>query len=143
MGNVINMGTPKKLRSLEAIAREVVALAVELDEASHDDTDASAHAALSDLASLLKFVAFRLDVLAPVEEDPRAAELRALCLCGHDKGEHLSEAPHTCEGVAFVEGMRASFGAVLGDWPDCPCVGFEAEDAHTFFDIETQRTVRP
>jgi hypothetical protein len=32
-----------------------------------------------------------------LELDPRALELEQLCACGHDRGDHLVDAPHACE----------------------------------------------
>jgi hypothetical protein len=32
----------------------------------------------------------------PVEH-PRVPELAMLCVCGHDLGDHMAEAPHACE----------------------------------------------
>jgi hypothetical protein len=62
-------------------------------------------------------------------EDPRVHALAMLCVCGHDLGDHYVEEPHKCEGVAFVEGLRASVQAVLHGWPTCPCPGFKSERA--------------
>lgn len=61
------------------------------------------------------------ELLLELDPSPElAAEVRALealCLCGHDKGDHGVEAPHLCEGICPVP-----YG--------CPCPGYEHERAY-------------
>jgi hypothetical protein len=102
-------------------------LAEELRCSAFDDTDAAECLALRDVAALLEYASGRLDKLLDAEVHPDVAALAAMCVCGHDRGEHLVDAPHTCEGVAFIEGPRAAIASVLGGFPSCCCPGFEAE----------------
>ena len=117
--------------TLERLRLDVARIAETLRDAAYDDTTAVECRALQDLAALLDYVERRFGELG-VEEDPRLLWIEELCLCGHARGEHYVDAPHLCEGTAFVEGARASFAAVLEGFPPCPCRGFEAEDAHRF-----------
>lgn len=35
----------------------------------------------------------------PADFDQRVRDLAVLCRCGHDRGEHLVDAPHACEAI--------------------------------------------
>jgi hypothetical protein len=86
-------------------------LADELRSSAFDDTDAAECLALRDVAALLEYASGCLDKRLAAEVHPDVAALEVLCVyCGHDRGDHLVDAPHTCEGA-------------------CPCLGFAAEDA--------------
>jgi hypothetical protein len=91
--------------ALDALGREVTRLADELTSAPAGDDNAADCAALADLAAFLEYSACKLGGI-PIAEDPRAAWLNEVCLCGCARGEHYVQAPHACEACTDAGGVR-------------------------------------
>ena len=88
--------------TLQAIAQE---LHEEAEASYFVDTDADRGAKVAAAAGYIEraiALLVELEGLSP----KLAAEveaLAALCTCGHDRGEHMAEAPHSCEACACSE----------------------------------------
>jgi hypothetical protein len=97
----------------------LAALLASIADELADDHDCTAealerfdHSRARKLASAAGYIHRAAELVLDCEPSPElAAEVRALdamCLCGHDRGEHLTEGPWACSH--------------LGD--DCACTGY-------------------
>jgi hypothetical protein len=104
-------------RSFDAIARDAAELAQEIAEFAAGDgpfVASLAYSAMTAAVAELRDLALLEGEYAVVA----ASELSALCAhCGHERGEHLVEAPHACEEM-HAEGLDAVSA--------CRCPGFVA-----------------
>jgi hypothetical protein len=107
----------RRPRTLAVVALELVRLAEELARLA-----AAEMARVGPVLTLLEAEAMarRASALASsafdVQHWRRLAELEALCAhCGHERGDHLTEEPHTCEHEEDGEDMN--------QW-DCKCPGY-------------------
>jgi hypothetical protein len=120
-------------RTLATIASELAALAEELTrqvEPWGPALTVMEAAALAHRASRLASAAF------DAAHWKKLAELEALCAhCGHERGDHLTEAPHVCEAEVLGGHLDAVF--------DCGCPGYMAPGLYAAPTAESARTEPP
>lgn len=127
------LGEPSlRPRTLATIASELAALAEELTrqvEPWGPALTVMEAAALAHRASRLASAAF------DAAHWKKLAELEALCAhCGHERGDHLTEAPHACEHEEEGEDFGLS---------DCGCPGYLAPGLYAAPTAESARTEPP
>ena len=101
------------MRTIDDLVDELSEIALELQEAAYDDTTAGEARVLHAAASQCEGAVEVLVALGEQMHARKVADLAVLCRCGHDRGEHLVDAPHACEHVETLAADVA--GAELVD----------------------------
>lgn len=112
-------------RTLGHLAADALALAIELTSAAAGD-EVLALLMLDEAQAKLLHAARLLEEAHDAMHAYRLSELEQLCVnCGHDRGEHLVEAPHACEHVDKEQFVTSGDGDELVDEP----VAWDFKDA--------------
>jgi hypothetical protein len=110
-------------RGLEQLAEDLTAIAWELEDASYNAGGSERAVRLDAVQGLVDEAARILREMLEARHLGELAALETLCAhCGHDRGDHLVEAPHACEAEASER-----LDELLGLEPDeagCGCPGF-------------------
>lgn len=97
----------RRPRTVRDVAAELIELGYELDAAAGLDS-ASAPVSpipIGEASALVRLAARLLEEAAEAEHQIRLRLLEQLCArCGHERGDHLVDAPYACEGDGDGDG---------------------------------------